>query len=157
MILSEYALQNAGFTFGILATDISTKVLEHAKHGMYDEALAEPVPAALRQQYLLRGKGRSSGLVRVSPALRGKVAFHQLNFMDESYPLRDKFDIAFCRNVLIYFDRETQERVLCKICRHINPGGYLFLGHSESPTGMNIPAYQVNTAVFRLPLSGERR
>jgi len=157
MILNEHGLQNAGFIFGILATDISTKVLEQAKRGMYDEALADPVPTALRKQYLLRGKGSSSGLVRVSPALRGKVSFHQLNFMDESYPLRNKFDIVFCRNVLIYFDRDTQERVLCNICRHINPGGYLFLGHSESPTGMNIPAYQVSTAVFRLPTSGERR
>jgi chemotaxis protein methyltransferase CheR len=157
MILCEYGVQHAGFSFAILGTDISTKVLRHAERGMYEEGLTEPIPAALRQRYLMSGKGRSSGLVRMSSALRGKVSFHQLNFMDDSYPLHDKFDVAFCRNVLIYFDRKTQEKVLCKICRHINPGGYLFLGHSESPTGMNIPARQVATAVFRMPLAGERR
>lgn len=128
MILSEYALRNPGFNFAILATDISTKVLDHARKAMYEESLTAPVPAALRQKYLLRSKDRSTGLVRVSPALRAKVSSHPLNFMSESYCIQDMFDIVFCRNVLIYFDRNTQESVICKICRSINPGGYLFVG-----------------------------
>jgi chemotaxis protein methyltransferase CheR len=157
MILSEYALNNAGLNFAILGTDISTKVLDLARKAMYEESLTTPVPAVLRHKYLLRSKDRSSGLVRVSPALREKVSFHQLNFMSHSYRLQDMFDIVFCRNVLIYFDRKTQESVICKICRNINPGGYLFVGHSESLAGMDVPVRQVNTAVFRMPMPGKKR
>jgi chemotaxis protein methyltransferase CheR len=151
MVLSEYAWRNPGFDFAILATDISTKVLGHARRAIYEASLTAPVPAALRKKYLLRSKDRSSGLVRVSPELRAKVSFHPLNFMSESYRVQDRFDIVFCRNVLIYFDRNTQQSVICKICRNINPGGYLFVGHSESLAAMDVPVYQVSTAVFRMP------
>lgn len=155
MILSEYALKSPGLNFAILGTDISTKVLDQGRRAVYEEAQAAPVPAALRQKYLLRSKDRSSGQVRISPALRNKVSFHRLNFMSDSYRIQDTFDIVFCRNVLIYFDRKTQESVICKICQNINPGGYLFVGHSESLTGMDVPVKQVKTAVFRMP--GEKR
>lgn len=154
MLLSEHALQNNGFRFAVLATDISTKVLECARRAVYEEQLTLPVPAVLRQKYLLRSKDHTSGLVRISPALREKVSFHQLNFMSDSYHIQDMFDIVFCRNVLIYFDRATQEAVIRKICQNINPGGYLFIGHSESLAGMDVPVQQVKTAVFRMPQSG---
>ena len=156
MILSEYGKNNGGLNFAILGTDISTKVLGLARKAVYEEVLTEPVPPAMRHKYFMRSKDRSSALVRISPELRSKVSFHQLNFMNEDYRIQDKFDIVFCRNVLIYFDRQTQESVICKICRHISPGGYLFVGHSESLTGMDIPARQVNTAVFRMPMLRER-
>jgi chemotaxis protein methyltransferase CheR len=156
MVLSEYALRNPGFTFAILGTDISTKVLEHARKAVYEEALTAPIPAALRKKHLLRSRDHSSGLVRIAPALREKVSFHQLNFMSESYRIQDMFDIVFCRNVLIYFDRKTQESVICKICRNLKPGGYLFVGHSESLAGMDVPVKQVKTAVFRMPLEAKR-
>jgi chemotaxis protein methyltransferase CheR len=155
MILSEYALKNAGLNFAILGTDISTKVLDLGRRGVYEEAQTAPVPAALRQKYLLRSKDRSSSLVRVSAALREKVSFHPLNFMSDNYRIQDKFDIVFCRNVLIYFERKTQESVIGKICRNINAGGYLFVGHSESLAGMDVPVKLVNTAVFRMPLPGK--
>jgi chemotaxis protein methyltransferase CheR len=157
MILSEYASQNGGLNFAILGTDISTKVLDLARKAVYEDVLTAPVPAPLRKKYLLRSKDRTSGLVRIAPALREKVSFCQLNFMNNTYRIQDKFDIVFCRNVLIYFDRKTQESVICKICRNINPGGYLFVGHSESLTAMDLPARQVNTAVFRMPLTKEKR
>jgi chemotaxis protein methyltransferase CheR len=152
MILNEYTLQNPGVDFAILGTDISTKVLEEAHIGIYHETLAKPIPAVLRAKYMLASKDRSSGLVRISAGLRSKVSFHQLNLMNDDYRIRDMFDIVFCRNVLIYFDRPTQESVIQKICRNINPGGYLFAGHSESLSGMDIPAVKVHTAVFRMPL-----
>jgi chemotaxis protein methyltransferase CheR len=151
MILSEYASQNTGFNFALLATDISTKVLEHARKAVYDEELVAPVPVSLRKKYLLSGKDSTSGLVRIVPALREKVSFHQLNFMSDDYRIHDMFDVVFCRNVLIYFDRKTQESVICKICRNLKPGGYLFVGHSESLAGMNVPVRQVQTSVFRMP------
>ena len=156
MVLSEYALQNQGLNFAILATDISTKVLEHAQRATYEEAEITPVSASLRKKYLLRSRDRSSPLVRVSAALREKVTFRQLNFMNDTYRIRNMFDVVFCRNVLIYFDRKTQESVIRKICRNITPGGYLFVGHSESLAGMDVPVKQVHTAVFRMPLCAGR-
>jgi len=156
MVLSEYAAQNGGLEFAILGTDISTKVIELARTAIYDKELLDPIPIALRKKYLLSGKGDRSNLARINPLLRARATFHQLNFMDESYAIQDMFDIAFCRNVLIYFDHKTQESVICKICRNIKPGGYLFVGHSESLAGMDIPARQVTTAVFRMPLAGEK-
>ena len=149
MVLSDYGRRNPGFDFSILATDISTRVLERAKAGIYEEGLAAPVPAGLRPRYLLRGKKDGQNLVRVIPELRRKVSFHRLNFMDASYAIRDQFDFVFFRNVMIYFDRPTQEAVINKICRNLAPGGYLFVGHSESLTGMDIPVTPVQSAIYR--------
>ena len=151
MVLSEYQTQHDGPHFAILGTDISTRVLEQARRAIYPETLVDPVPLAFRNKYLLSSKDRSTGLVRIAPSLRAKASFHQLNFMNESYGIRDMFDVIFCRNVLIYFDRNTQQTVIRKICRNLKPGGYLFVGHSESLNGMDVPVNQVGSAVFRMP------
>jgi len=156
MVLAEYGERNGGLDFAILGTDISTRVLGHAREAVYAEVMLAPVPMALRVKYLLSSKDRGSPMVRIKPSLRARTSFHQLNFMNEDYGIRDMFDVVFCRNVLIYFDRPTQEMVIQKICRNINPGGYLFVGHSESLSGMNISARQVGNAVYRIPLPGEK-
>lgn len=149
MVLSEYARQTPGFDFALLATDISTKVLHHAQAGIYEEDRIEPVPMALRQQYLLRSKDAGRGLVRIVPELRRRITFHRLNFMDADYRVKDQFEVIFFRNVMIYFDKPTQEAVINKLCRNLKPGGYLFVGHSESLAGLNIPVSPVASAVFR--------
>lgn len=149
MVLSEYARQNSGFDFVILATDISTRVLAHARRGIYEEERIEPVAVALRQRYLLRSKNADQPLVRVVPELRRRIHFHRLNFMDADYNVKDQFDVIFFRNVMIYFDKPTQEAVINKLCRNLKPGGYLFAGHSESLAGLNIPVTPVASAVFR--------
>lgn len=149
MVLSEYALQHPGFDFAILGTDISTRVLDLAKEGIYQESQTRPVPAPLRSKYLLQGRDKSQGLVRVVPELRRRVTFHRLNFMDEHYTIKDMFDLVFFRNVLIYFDRSTQELVVNKICRNLVPGGHFFAGHSESLAGLDTGLTCVQTAVFR--------
>jgi chemotaxis protein methyltransferase CheR len=156
MLLAEYALKNPGMSYAILGTDISTKVLDHARKAVYREADIAPVPLEPRKKYLLRGRESGSELVRVAPALRAKVSFHQLNLMDPEYRVQEMFDIVFCRNVLIYFDRDTQEAVIRKLVRHIVPGGYLFIGHSESLTGMSLPLEPAMTSAFRVPLRMER-
>lgn len=156
MVLSEYAQQNPGFDFAIFGTDVSTRVLERARKAIYEESLTGPIPEALRMKYLLRSKDRNSQLVRIAPTLRARVGFHQLNFMDDDYRIQNMFDLVFCRNVLIYFDRRTQESVIRKICRYIYPGGYLFVGHSESLAGMDVPAEHVKAAVFRMPMAEGR-
>jgi chemotaxis protein methyltransferase CheR len=87
----------------------------------------------------------------VVPGLRKKVSFHQLNFMDDDYAIRDIFDIIFFRNVMIYFDRSTQENVINKMCRNLAPGGYLFAGHSESLAGLDIPLRPLKASIYRKP------
>jgi chemotaxis protein methyltransferase CheR len=86
--------------------------------------------------------------VRLIPELRKKTHYQRLNFMDENYSIHDVFDIIFCRNVLIYFDRETQQKVINRLCRHLKTGGYFFLGHSESITGMKVPLVQLKPTIF---------
>jgi chemotaxis protein methyltransferase CheR len=149
MVLSEYGRRSRGFDFSILATDVSTRVLEWAQTGIYDESAIDAIPAAFRREYLLRSKNSGQTQVRIVPGLRRKVSFHRLNFMDAEYGIRDMFDIVFFRNVMIYFDRSTQEAVINKMCRHLVPGGFLFVGHSESLAGLDIPVMPVRASILR--------
>jgi chemotaxis protein methyltransferase CheR len=149
MVLSEYAAARPRFDFRILATDVSTKVLHLAKDGIYTGQQISPVPPEVRRKYLLRGKGEHASHFRVVSGLRRTVSFHRLNLMEADYCVRDTFDIVFCRNVLIYFERPTQEAVINKLCRNLKPGGYLFLGHSEAFSGFDLPAVSVGPSCFR--------
>jgi chemotaxis protein methyltransferase CheR len=148
MILCEYAAAHPAFQFRILATDVSTKVLKAARDGIYGRHLIGPVPQDLRRKYLLQNKADRSS-VRVNQALRQSVSFHRLNFMDADYRVRDTFQIIFCRNVLIYFDRPTQQSVIAKLCRNLVPGGYLFVSHSESLAGLDLPLVSLGSSCFR--------
>jgi chemotaxis protein methyltransferase CheR len=149
MVLSEYAAGHPGFEFGILATDVSTRVLQMAAEGIYSRQQIEPVPRELRRKYLMHGKTGQQPLLRITPALRRTVSFHPLNFMDADYGVREMFDVIFCRNVMIYFDRPTQEAVIGKLCRNLHPGGYLFVSHSESLSGLDLPLIPVGASCFR--------
>lgn len=139
MVLEDFRSRSPRTDFRILATDISTRVLEAANRAIYDMEKAEPIPYEYKKRYLLRSRDRERGEVRVRPELRSKVEFRRVNFMDDTYPIPSGFDTVFCRNVIIYFDRPTQERILGHICAHIRPGGWLFIGHSETLTGMDLP------------------
>ena len=149
MVLEEFARKRPGFKYMVLGTDISTKMLETAKAAIYDEERIIPVPMDLRQRYLLRSKDPQRKDVRIIPELRAKARFRWLNFMDQDFGLREKMDVIFCRNVLIYFDRPTQEKVVGHLCRHLAIGGYLFTGHSETLSGMDLPLETVANTVSR--------
>lgn len=149
MVLSEYAEAHPGFRFRILATDISTQVLDKAQMGIYTEEGVEPVPPALRRKYLMRSRERGSDQVRVVPELRQLVEFRRLNFMDADYGLAGQADAIFCRNVIIYFDRATQEAILRKLTRQLRPQGYLFVGHSETLHDMQLPLTAIGPALYR--------
>ncbi|SDE58313.1 CheR family methyltransferase [Desulfuromonas thiophila] len=149
MVLDDYARQHSDFVFEIIATDISTRVLDQAKQAVYHEERIAPVPMALRRRYLLRSRDRTSPLVRIVPELRRHVRFGRLNFMDEQFALPFVLDVIFCRNVIIYFDHPTQERLVQKFCRHLQPDGHLFLGHSESLHGYAVPLQQIAPTVYR--------
>jgi chemotaxis protein methyltransferase CheR len=115
----------------ILATDIDTGVLEKGRRAVYARDSMGDVPEATLRKHFLSGKGMSSNLVQVKPAIRGLVRFAHLNLM-EPWPFRGKFDAIFCRNVIIYFDRDSQRNVLERFAQYLKPGGLFFAGHSEN-------------------------
>lgn len=149
MVLSEYAEGHPGFRFGVLATDISTAVLAKARAGVFKAEVARPVLENFRRKYLMRSRDRGSDLVRIVPELRARIEFRRLNFMDSDYQLSEQPEIIFCRNVIIYFDRSTQIRVLENLTRRLAPGGYFFSGHSESLQNMGLPLAVAGPAVYR--------
>jgi chemotaxis protein methyltransferase CheR len=149
MVLSEYGLTHPGFRFRIMATDISTNVLAKAEMGIYPAEVVSPVPAALKRKYLMASRDPKASKVRVVPELRRLIEFRRLNFMDADYGIREKADAIFCRNVIIYFDRQTQENVLQKLSSHLVPRGYMFVGHSETLHDMDLPLTPVAPALYR--------
>jgi chemotaxis protein methyltransferase CheR len=149
MVLSEYAQNFPGFRFNVLATDISTEVLEKASIGIFKTEVVGPVPMALQRKYFMRSRDKASGLVRVVPELRALIEFRRVNFMDAEFDLPQTPEIIFCRNVIIYFDRLTQERLLKKLTRLLAPGGYFFAGHSESLQGMDLPLIPVAPSTYQ--------
>ena len=149
MVLAEFANQVTGFDFSILATDISTQVLEKAALGIYDLDRVEPIPYDLKRKYLLKSKDKRKNLVRISAELRRLVDFKRLNFMDNEFGLSEKYDVIFCRNVIIYFDKFTQEGLISKLFENLVTGGYLFLGHSETILNMNLPMVQVAPSTYK--------
>lgn len=146
--LNEFASKHSGMDYFIKATDISTKVLQHAVSGVYAENRIDVIPLALKRKYFLKSKDRSDPRVKVVKLLRDKISFQRLNFMDNQYAINEVFDIVFCRNVLIYFDKKTQEAVIRKQCARLRPGGFYFLGHSESTAGLDVPLRQIKPTIF---------
>ncbi|WP_370262172.1 CheR family methyltransferase [Limnobacter sp.] len=116
----------------ILATDIDTKVLEHARKGVYRMDQVEKIPQEILRKYFLKGKGDSEGLIRVRPEVQALVTFRRLNLMDTAWQLRPGFDAVFCRNVMIYFEKDVQLQILKRFAPLMNPGGLLYAGHSEN-------------------------
>ncbi|MBI5591706.1 MAG: protein-glutamate O-methyltransferase CheR [Deltaproteobacteria bacterium] len=149
MVLSEFSLNCPGFDYSILATDISTKVLDIAETAIYNEEKIRPVPHALRKKYLLKSKDPRKKIVRITPELRDQVAFRRFNLMDGPFPIDEPLDIIFCRNVMIYFDGETQERLVRQFHECLSPGGYLFMGHAESINNMNVPLRYVAPTIYQ--------
>lgn len=149
MVLSEFAHQQPGFRFQVIATDISATVLEKAELGVYSEEMANAVPPSFRRTYFLRSRDPHNRRVRVAPALRCRVEFRRLNLMDDSYSLDRRADIIFCRNVMIYFDRRTQQQILRKLSLSLEVGGYLFVGHAESLHDLDLPLEPVAPSLYR--------
>ena len=149
IVLSELKTQNPEIYFSILATDISTKMLNKASLAIYDENKIDIIPFELKKKYFLKSKDHSKKKVRVIKELRNKVNFSRLNLMDNNYNVQEKFDCVFCRNTLIYFDHKVQEDVINKLCQKLKKDGYFFLGHSESITNMNVPLKQIQPTIFK--------
>lgn len=134
----------------ILASDISTRVLAKATSGIYDLERVRDLPGEVIRRNFMREKGERLDTIRVKPHISDMVIFRRINLMDERYPIKSRLDVIFCRNVMIYFDRTVQERLLCKFHRYLKPGGYLFIGHSETlQLGQQHQFYYVEPTVYR--------
>lgn len=148
MLFDDISLSARQIRHEILATDISTEILDKAKRAIYPAEMLAPVPPDWQKRYFLRSRQTASPTVRLVPKIRQAVHFGYLNLMEPQYPLPNSMDLIFCRNILIYFNKQTQQQVLSRLCRHLRPGGVLFISHTESVAGMDLPVHPLTTSVF---------
>jgi chemotaxis protein methyltransferase CheR len=142
------AIQGKGrWDVKVLATDVSTRVLERAQEGLYDRARIAPVSLPLRSKYFVHRRHNGADTYEVGPALRQLVLFRYLNLMKD-WPVKGPLDFIFCRNVMIYFDKPTQGRLINRFYDLLGPGGVLFTGHSESLTGIEHPFAYVQPTIY---------
>ncbi len=146
--LAEHFPLSAGWDWQILATDISTKALKHAEAGVYSEDRLTTLPPEWLRRYFQRGEGQWEGYYRVKPTLSSRIRFQQLNLLG-NYPFSGPFQVIFCRNVMIYFDRPTQEQLVNHLHTMLAPGGWLMVGHSESLTGLTSPFKCLKPSIYR--------
>lgn len=134
----------------LLATDISTRALDAARAAVYPERRLDELPPEWARRFFQRGVGAQDGYIRVKPQYRSMAVFGRRNLM-EPFDEVGLFDVIFCRNVMIYFDRATQEALVRRFARQLHPGGWLFIGHSEGLAGMNHGLEHVRPAIYRKP------
>lgn len=139
---------NIRFNYSIMATDISGRMLRQAKDAIYPLTQADGIPLELKHRYFLKGKDTKYMKVRVVKEIRDKVSVGYLNLMEDLYPFQMLFDVVFVRNTLIYFDPVIQLKVLKKVLDSLKPGGYLFIGHSESLINLQLPIQSVAPSVY---------
>lgn len=149
MVLQDYAREKPGFDYTIIASDISTEVLQKAHLAIYDHDRVVGIPLPVRKRYLLKKTEGSRTTVKIVPELRKKIQFQRANLMGNLQEVEGGFDIVFCRNVLIYFDRQTQQQVLTRVLQKMRPKGYLFIGHSESLYPLDLPVIQLKPTVYQ--------
>jgi chemotaxis protein methyltransferase CheR len=146
--LHEHFPVEAGWEWTILATDISTKALAKAEKAIYSAERIGSIPAEWQRRYFQRGRNGWEGQYRVKPLVTERVVFKQLNLL-QPYAFTDTFAVIFCRNVMIYFDRPTQEQLVNRLLGHLVPHGFLIVGHAESLTGFSVPLRCLNPSVYQ--------
>ncbi|WP_109487408.1 CheR family methyltransferase [Occallatibacter savannae] len=148
LVAQEYFAARAASLPTILASDISTHALDIARKGTYPANRLQQSFAPWLRKHLLRGEGRWEGWFRMRPEIMSMIEFRRVNLI-ESFPDLGRFDVIFCRNVMIYFSHETQSRLIQRFANTLNPGGYLFVGHSETLTGMQHGLEHIQPAIYR--------
>ncbi|MFW5740324.1 MAG: CheR family methyltransferase [Myxococcota bacterium] len=143
------------WTFSVLGTDISTKVLQAAKLGIYAEGDATPIPPAFRTRFLARGRGSQRGTIRMLPGIRARVRFERANLMAPLPRTAAQMHVIFCRNALIYFDQAHQTAIVNNLRQRLWPQGFLMLGMSESIHGYGLPLTPVGRSIYQHPSTGQ--
>ncbi len=131
----------------ILASDLSTRVLAHAANGIYDKARVAGLDATRLHRYFLKGK--KGDKVKAKKEISEMIIFKRINLMNDDYPIKTPLDLIFCRNVMIYFDKQTQERLVNNFYRYLKPNGYLFIGHSESLQWLETPFIPIAPTIYQ--------
>ena len=149
MLLADHSRLGA---WEIIGTDISNRILEKARRGLYPTNGSEKIPPALLKKYCLKGTGEFEGYFLIDPALRKHVKFMYANLIG-NLPSMEMFDVIFLRNVMIYFDMETKQRLLERITKYLLPGGYFYVSHSESLNGMKTDLQIVTPSIYRKPVT----
>jgi chemotaxis protein methyltransferase CheR len=149
MTLVDYFGFNSSMDIKILATDIDTKVLQAAYEGIYSKDSFARMDEQLLSKYFLRGRGAKEGQYQAKEFIRNKIYFKRLNLLSEYYPMKGPFDIIFCRNVIIYFDKETQKELILKFHKYLDDDGYLFMGHSEALSGISKGFESAGRSIYR--------
>jgi chemotaxis protein methyltransferase CheR len=149
--LAEHLAPARSNSWEIECSDISTRVLEVAKKGVYDEDKLGGISQELLHHHFQKGMHEWQGQYRVKDDLRQRVTFHHLNLLEGNYPFTRPFQVVFCRNVMIYFDRPTQETLIGLLAERLIPGGYLMVGHSESLSGIKHSLRLIQPAIYLKP------
>ena len=150
MILHHHLPAAEGWEVEIVATDLSEAVLERARSALYPVEKAREIPAPYLKKYMLRGTRTQEGRMKVGPEVLGMVRFGRVNLNDATYPVPGRFDLVFCRNVLIYFDRQSRTGVVERLLDRLEPDGLFFLGHAESLNGVTGRVRTVAPTVYSL-------
>ena len=148
MTVLDALSDKSGWDVRLLATDLDTRVLAAARAGVYGEDSVQGLDPALLGRWFLRGSGSLAGRVRTKPSLQRNLEFRQLNLV-QPWTMPEPFDIIFCRNVIIYFDKEVQKKLFARMAAVLVPGGYLYLGHSELLLGISDRFTLVGKSVYR--------
>ena len=146
----------AGWDLEILASDLSTKVLDRAAAGLWPLEKSKEIPDAYLKAFMLRGFGAQEGLMQAGPEIRALVKFTRVNLVGDAWPGGPPFDLVFCRNVLIYFERQAKISVVERLLERLDPSGFLFLGHAESLGGFTVKARAALPTVYQPALQNPR-
>jgi chemotaxis protein methyltransferase CheR len=149
MVAHDVLSQYPQIDLRLLATDLSTEMLRKARQGVYEPLRIGTVPPEYRTRYFRRIRENGQVLVQIAPELRRIITFARFNLMTPTFPFRHGFDVIFCRNVMIYFDRQTQQTLVNKLAQQLHPGGYLMIGHSESLNAIEHPLQYAEPTVYR--------
>jgi chemotaxis protein methyltransferase CheR len=133
----------------ILASDIDTQVLDKAEAGVYRAETLSDVDISILKKYFCRGRGENKNLFKVKDSAKSLIRFRWINLLDAAYPMKNKFDMIFCRNVIIYFDRDFQQKLFERLHSYLSDDGYLFMGHSETLTGLSSKFTSAGNSIYR--------
>lgn len=149
ILLQEVLQHHQGASWTLDGTDISTRMLDLARRGIFESDRLRDVKPEWLRRYFQKGVGQWDGHFRAKEMIRNRLTFHHVNLLQERYPFSKKFHTIFCRNVMIYFDRQTQEQLVAKLTDQLQPKGYLIVGHSESLMGIKHSLESVRPSIYR--------
>ncbi|GAN34750.1 MAG: methyltransferase domain-containing protein [Candidatus Brocadia sp. AMX2] len=149
MVLAECIEQLSEWDIKVLATDLSTRVLKKAMQGIYAKDRLQGIPLQMLNTYFEKGTHNFKDHYQIKESLRNLISFRRLNLTDETFPFKGQFDFIFCRNVMIYFNKQTQSKLVSKFYQYLTPDGYLFIGHSESLAGTETRFQYVRPTIYQ--------